>query len=254
MVKSGLIRSASAADSASVEQGFSRNIVTMPTRAELNPKIPIKSYLERLTLVTKSRKSLRSFLHNIFQPLEMLATITAVGWTNEFGTICWYHTGSLTTGLVADPSKNVMGVYTNQSFDFTAWFPSFPGGALMFGIGLHNGASWPIIAVGHALSQFGLAPINSIAVTYITDACTKIVGDALVGIIVIRNVVGTSLVFALSPWMRAVGVQNMIITIAAIHFAALLGVGVFIKVGKSFRARSVARYEHYASRQYQERD
>lgn len=49
-----------------------------------------------------------------------------------------------------------------------------PIGALMFGIGLNNGLSWPIIAVGYAINSFGVSPISSIALTYITDSYTDV--------------------------------------------------------------------------------
>lgn len=53
--------------------------------------------------------------------------------------------------------------------------------------------------------------------------------------------------------MEAVGVMWMMVTIALIHFTALLGTGIFIKNGKKYRARSVAKYEYYSSMQYEER-
>lgn len=45
-----------------------------------------------------------------------------------------------------------------------------PAGALIFGVGLNNGLPWPVIAVGLALYNVGIAPINSITITYLTDS------------------------------------------------------------------------------------
>lgn len=49
-----------------------------------------------------------------------------------------------------------------------------PAGAFMFGIGLDRGDSWPVLAVGYAMCQFGTGPISSIALTYITDCYTEV--------------------------------------------------------------------------------
>lgn len=49
-----------------------------------------------------------------------------------------------------------------------------PLGAFVFGYALNNGWSWPVIAVSYAISNFGSAPISSIALTYITDCYTEV--------------------------------------------------------------------------------
>jgi hypothetical protein len=52
--------------------------------------------------------------------------------------------------------------------------PFVPAGALIFGVRLENGIGWPIVAVGYAICSFGLTPISSIALTYITDSYTEV--------------------------------------------------------------------------------
>lgn len=69
----------------------------------------------------------------------------------------------------------------------------------MFGIGLNDGKSWVVVAVGYAICSFGLTPIGSIVLTYITDSYTEIVADSLVAVTFIRNLLGTIYVFALTP-------------------------------------------------------
>ncbi|KAL4949789.1 major facilitator superfamily domain-containing protein [Aspergillus filifer] len=44
-----------------------------------------------------------------------------------------------------------------------------PAGALMFGIGLAEGLPWPVVAVGLMLYNVGVAPVNGIVITYLTD-------------------------------------------------------------------------------------
>lgn len=45
-----------------------------------------------------------------------------------------------------------------------------PAGALLFGIGLNNHLPWLVIAVGLAIYNIGVAPINSLVITYLTDS------------------------------------------------------------------------------------
>ena len=49
-----------------------------------------------------------------------------------------------------------------------------PLGAFLFGFGLAKGWSWQVIAVAYAISNFGSAPINSVALTYITDSYVEV--------------------------------------------------------------------------------
>ncbi|KAK5129231.1 hypothetical protein LTR08_003734 [Meristemomyces frigidus] len=125
-----------------------------------------------------------------------------------------------------------------------------PLGAFVFGYGLNNGWSWPVIAIAYAISNFGSAPISSIALTYITDSYTEIVGDSLVGVTFTRNLLSTIFVFALSPWIASVGMANVYVTIGVIGIAVLSFVFVFIWKGKQFRRNSAKRYRWYAERQY----
>lgn len=48
--------------------------------------------------------------------------------------------------------------------------PFVPLGALLFGVALERGWSWWVVAVGNAVCQFGVTPISSLALTYVTDS------------------------------------------------------------------------------------
>ncbi|KAH6967707.1 serine/threonine kinase 16 [Ilyonectria sp. MPI-CAGE-AT-0026] len=128
-----------------------------------------------------------------------------------------------------------------------------PTGALLFGIGLNNHLPWPIIAVGLALYNIGVTPINSLVITYLTDSYKEIIGDALVGVTVVRNTFSTAFIFALSPWVAAIGIKYVLVTILLIACGILMLFGVFIRYGKTFRERSASRYQYYALRQYNEK-
>ena len=89
--------------------------------------------------------------------------------------------GALIIGPLSDwsilyLSRRNKGIYEPE---FRLWMmapfvPFVPTGALMFGIGLNNGISWLVIAVGYAICSVGLTPISSIALTYITDSYAEV--------------------------------------------------------------------------------
>ena len=81
----------------------------------------------------------------------------------------------------------------------------------------------------------------------------QIIGDALVGVTLVRNTFSTAFIFALSPWVDAIGIKWVLVTILLIACVLISFFGVFIKFGKVFRERCAARYQYYALRQYKER-
>lgn len=52
--------------------------------------------------------------------------------------------------------------------------PLVLAGAVMFGYGIDKGLSWPIVAGGIVISAAGIAPINIITLTYVTDSYTDV--------------------------------------------------------------------------------
>ncbi|XPS72338.1 hypothetical protein M3J09_004503 [Ascochyta lentis] len=135
-----------------------------------------------------------------------------------------------------------------------AFAPFFPAGLLMFGYALGLGLHWPIVAVGIGMFSFAMPPMCSVALTYLTDAYTDIIADAVVGVTFTRNVISTIFVFALTPWVTRVGLQNVMLTFALITVLALASTSMFIKFGKQWRIRTVSRYRIFAKRQMDTRD
>lgn len=152
------------------------------------------------------------------------------------------------------------------------FLPFIVVGALLFGIGLNNHQSWPVIAVGLALYNIGVTPVNTLTITYLTDSyknvslkmmpfCRmiiltpiQIIGDALVGVTLTRNTFSTAFIFALTPWVAKVGLENTFITILVIAIVILMAFVIFIRYGKLLRGAVASRYLYYAKQQYKERD
>lgn len=72
--------------------------------------------------------------------------------------------------------------------------------------------------------------------------------DSLVGVAFMRNLLATIFVFAVTPWLNAVGLPNMFLTFGMI-LLLVLGPGTiaFLYYGKRVRTWIVARYHHYSS-------
>lgn len=91
--------------------------------------------------------------------------------------------GALIVGPLSDwwivyLSRRRNGVYDPEMrlWCIIPFLPFVPAGALLFGIGLNNHLDWPIIAVGLALYNIGVTPINSIIITYLTDSYKDVSG------------------------------------------------------------------------------
>ena len=65
-----------------------------------------------------------------------------------------------------------------------------------------------------------------------------------------RNLLATIFVFALSPWIAAMGISNVYVMIGVIGIAVLSFVFLFIWKGKQFRRNSAQRYRYFAARQF----
>ncbi|KAI8713848.1 hypothetical protein NCS52_01230600 [Fusarium sp. LHS14.1] len=163
--------------------------------------------------------------------------------------------GPLSDTLILRLARRNDGIYEPETrlWSLVPFLPLIPAGALLFGLGLHNGLPWPIIAVALALFKLGMAPVNSITITYLTDSYQDVIGDALVGVTIVRNLFSTAFIFALDPWIRSAGIQWVLITIVLITIAILSLTGVLIKYGKAFRAHTAERYQCLALLQYKER-
>ncbi|KAM5386520.1 hypothetical protein ACJZ2D_000483 [Fusarium nematophilum] len=163
--------------------------------------------------------------------------------------------GPLSDWLILYLAKWNKGIYEPEMrlWVMAAFAPFVPIGMVLFGVGLSSGWPWPVLAVGYGLCTFGTAPAGSIALTYITDAYTEIVGDAMVSVTFVRNACSTMFIFALPPWIAAAGLQNVYITIGVLLTAILFGCGVFIAFGKKFRFQFRNRYRYFATRQFEPR-
>lgn len=78
----------------------------------------------------------------------------------------------------------------------------------------------------------------------------QLVGDALVAVAFVRNALATALVFALAPWIDAIGLQNMFISCTFISLALFLTTVPMLIWGKKFRIKTGKQFEKMRLRQF----
>ncbi|RDW89776.1 putative synaptic vesicle transporter SVOP-1 [Coleophoma cylindrospora] len=163
--------------------------------------------------------------------------------------------GPLSDRSILYLAKRNNGVYEPEMrlWVMAAFVPFVPAGIFMFGFGLANGSPWPVVAIGYGMLSFGSAAPMSIALTYLTDAYVEIVADSMVALTVTRNIVATVFVFAISPWIAGIGMQNVYIMLGVLTVAILLSVFVFIFYGKRIRSKTASKYRFFAGKQLESR-
>ncbi|KAI8650814.1 MFS domain-containing protein [Fusarium keratoplasticum] len=129
-----------------------------------------------------------------------------------------------------------------------------PAGILTFGLGLNSGASWPVLAVGLGMFAFGLTVASDVALSYSMDCYHDIVGTALVGVVFVRNVLAVVVLFALTPWTKAMGLQGLHIFISVVCFVVLLLPAVLLVWGKKGRVATRNAYMKMSQQQPTGRD
>ncbi|KAH7067221.1 major facilitator superfamily domain-containing protein [Paraphoma chrysanthemicola] len=164
--------------------------------------------------------------------------------------------GFLLVSFVSDKSifwlsKRNEGIYEPEMRLWLALMSTvlLPGAVLMFGIGLARGVQWAVLAVALGLFGFNLVIVSDVALSYVMDSYHEIIGDALVGIVFVRNVVSVLALFALTPWIDDMGVQDVHILTAAVCFAVLLLPVPLLVWGKRARIATAKRYERMLMRQ-----
>lgn len=90
--------------------------------------------------------------------------------------------GPISDGVIIWLSRRNNGIYEPEMrlWSLVPFLPFIPAGALMLGFGLNNGLPWPVVAVGLALYKLGIAPVNSITITYLTDSYQDVSQDSAI--------------------------------------------------------------------------
>jgi hypothetical protein len=109
---------------------------------------------------------------------------------------------------------------------------------------------WIIPAMGSGFVGFAIGAAGDIALTYLQDAYTEILADALIGVAFVRNIMAMILVFSIQPWFNGMSIYNAFILLGCLAIAfSLTAIPMYIW-GKKYREKCADRYRYYASKQF----
>ncbi|KAG5356275.1 putative MFS-type transporter [Yarrowia sp. B02] len=152
------------------------------------------------------------------------------GWFSDV-TIIWM---SRRNGGVYEPEMRLWGLIPANV--------ALTVGLFLFGIPIAQGVHWMVPTLGFAVIMFGFGSSGAIVLTYLLDSYKNIVADAFIGVIVVRNAFGMVMVFAQTPWIERVGLQNVYITVGCLSLIPLAATVPYLMYGKQLRRRSEQRY------------
>ncbi|KAK2589515.1 hypothetical protein QQS21_012808 [Conoideocrella luteorostrata] len=119
-------------------------------------------------------------------------------------------------------------------------------GILFFGLAAANDAPWIVLAVSFGIFGFGFAICLDVALAYVTDCYHNMIGDTLVGIVFVRNVLNVVVSVGIIPWMNSMGLQNTFILASSTAAVILLIPVLLIRWGQKARGNTAAKYERYS--------
>lgn len=83
----------------------------------------------------------------------------------------------------------------------------------------------------------------------LTDFFSKVIGNALVGVIFMRNIISLIVLFVLTPWVNGMGMQNLHILCAFVALAIYLIPAPLLIWGKKARFMTANSYRAMAEKQ-----
>lgn len=157
--------------------------------------------------------------------------------------------GSYFSGKVIDQytvrmARKGKGLREPESRLYIAIIPMLlhPFGCFLYGIGAVHEIHWIGLAFGLAMISSTFPLGSAIAINYIIDCYKEVSGDGLVTMILIRNSMGFGFSYAVTPWLLAVGTQNLYIAIGCIGLFIWSLSFVMIIFGKRFRKQTAISY------------
>ncbi|RDW57100.1 hypothetical protein BP6252_13846 [Coleophoma cylindrospora] len=147
------------------------------------------------------------------------------------------------------------GIYEPEMRLYLTLLPSLlaPIGLFVYGYGIENGAPWIVPCVGSAFFGFSMIAAGDNALTYLSDSYTEILGDALVAVAFVRNILATIVVFVLTPWITNLGLHNFITSMGCLSLGINLLVVPMIIYGKRSRIACAGSYAKMQSLQFDPR-
>jgi MFS family permease len=137
--------------------------------------------------------------------------------------------------------------------EFRLWAMFVPSvfnaaGLVAYGIGATSATNWFIsVGIGQFLLGFAMAASGGICLTYVVDSYPKLASEALVLMLVIRNLIGCGFTFAIQPWLSRNGLTVTTWLMFMLSIVINGSFVVFLKWGKDIRRWTKGRYYKYSN-------
>ncbi|KAA8917341.1 hypothetical protein TRICI_000496 [Trichomonascus ciferrii] len=160
--------------------------------------------------------------------------------------------GTIIGGILCDWSVVQLSKWNNGLFKpeyrlYSAILPSLAiiGSLFMYGYGFHNHDAWIVPVFAYGMASFGGTALSDSILTYLMDSYREMIGQSMIGVVVVQNIIPMALVFGIKPWNDAIGIDKVMCICGGLSIAALLTIFPMIKYGKKVRQRSEGPYEEF---------
>lgn len=116
--------------------------------------------------------------------------------------------------------------------------PMMGAGLILYGVGAAHEIHWFGLIFGMALIGTGLPIAAEVALSYSIEAYPALAGEVSVIVILIRNVIGAAMTFAIEPWIIHSGMQNTFIAVGLLALIGMVSGGGFLFWGEKCRRSS----------------
>jgi fucose permease len=80
-----------------------------------------------------------------------------------------------------------------------------------------------------------------VALGYVSESYPSLAGEATTAVIVIRNVIGCAMTFAIGPWIESSGLRDTFVAVGLLAFVVVSGI-LLLLWGKRWRGLGAKRY------------
>ena len=155
-----------------------------------------------------------------------------------------YLGGAGTDRFMVFKARRNAGIMEPETRLYSVFFagPIMAAGLILYGVGAANEIHWagPIIGMGMIGSAL---PISAeVALGYVSECYPSLAGEATAAVIVIRNVIGCGMTFAISPWIEKSGLEHTFVTVGLLALAVFYSGILLVWKGKACRRLGARRY------------
>ncbi|KAJ5380752.1 uncharacterized protein N7496_003180 [Penicillium cataractarum] len=120
--------------------------------------------------------------------------------------------------------------------------PVMASGVLLYGVCAAHGVIWIAPTIGMGLIGAAMPLLAQVTLGYASESYPLLAGEATTGMILIRNVIGCGMTFAISPWIESSGIQWCFVEVAVIALLINLSAVLIIWKGSVIRRKTAAIY------------